>query len=118
RKDDHAAGFGAVRGEAHVLIRDQQTRSHRQQAHRRRARSSHVALLSCRRSATRRLGLPKTGAVRTRYIATARARHEISVPWRSLDRTCAGTGAVFLYGDVEVTLGTLSLGTFVAYMRV
>ena len=25
---------------------------------------------------------------------------------------------MFLYGDVEVTLGTLSLGTFVAYMRV
>jgi len=50
--------------------------------------------------------VPGNGSSRTRYIATARARHEISVPWRSLDRTCAGTGAVFLYGGVEVTRGT------------
>src|SRR5258708_16019247 len=28
----------------------------------------------------------------------------------------AGTGAVFLYGGLEVIRGTLSLGTFVAYM--
>src|SRR5439155_4109757 len=50
--------------------------------------------------------VPGNGSSRTRYIATARARHEISVPWRSLDRTCAGTGAVFLYGGVEVTRHT------------
>src|SRR5436309_11333643 len=60
---------------------------------------------------------PGNRSSRTRYIATARARHEISVPWRSLDRTSAGTGAVFLYGGVEVIRGTLSLGTFVAYQR-